>query len=881
MGMEDFFASLPRGKEDKPLLFGMGPLTYDIHDVDGLYFMLDEKLSGCLIMMWAKPMNPDVKGRITLDGKAIDKYVLQPMAVMGGMWILAIPLRGHINETGKKYNLHVEEFVDTDGNEMNPQDFEVESPERVLPQKEYSSNEDIALEAAREGIVLLENRNNTLPLKENTTLNLFGRGVHEFRNGAVGAGKITPRYSVNFVEAIRDRKNITLNEDLVRFYSCDEDRIPDDELIKAAKEKSDIAVMMISRAAGENMDLSTKKGEYYLTDDEEALLSALRENFSRLIVVLNVGYPISMNFVSKYRVDALIYSGFGGMLGGEALLDVMLGKVNPSGKLTDTWALDYKDIPASVNFYDCNGKKRLNAECSEYVDTVYEEGIYVGYRYFETFGKEVAYPFGYGLSYTDFVIEAEEPVIGSSKICISAHVKNVGKLSGKEVVQIYVKKPDVTLEKPSRELVFFDKTDLLEPLEMHEFDIEVPLDMLASYSEAEKAYIVEAGRYEFFAGNSVKASGCGFVDIKEKTVIRKTEDILNTPVAFTQLSKKDPKGTYPKGKLSGIVKDKVSFAPYAPRKKYEASKEYQADEKSVSITFEDVKKDAALAKKFVGAMTPLELSRLSVCASSGWGMEGVGEAGRIFKVEGKNLPDFPVSDGNSGVNLKIPNIGMPSGVTLCSSFNKRLIEQVGKAIGNEAKKLGMPMILAPGFNIHRNPLNGRNPEYFSEDPFLSGTMAGCYTRGLESTGTAACMKHFALNNCESSRKRNTSYVSVRALREIYLKNFEIAMKEHMPASVMTAYNALNGVPTAADPELLIGFLRKELGFDGFIMTDWTSYDTVDIPAMVDAGNCWITPGSTDDTYTAQILKGLDEGKTDLERLKDNVYHIVKTLARFS
>ena len=881
MGMEDFFASLPRGKEDKPLLFGMGPLTYDLHDVDGLYFMLDEKLSGCLIMMWAKPMNRQVEGHITFDGEIIEKYVLQPMAVMGGMWILAIPLRGRVYENGKKYSLHVEGFTDTDGNEMNPQDFEVESPDRVLALRENYSNEEIALEAAREGIVLLENRKKTLPLEEGTTLNLFGRGVHEFRNGAVGAGKITPRYSVNFVEAIRDSDKVTLNEDLVRFYSCDEDRIPDEELLKTAKEKSDIAVMMISRAAGENMDLSTKKGEYYLTDDEEALLSALRENFARLIVVLNVGYPISMKFVSKYRIDALIYSGFGGMLGGEALLDVMLGKVNPSGKLTDTWALDYKDIPSSMNFYDCNGKKRLNAECSEYVDTVYEEGIYVGYRYFETFEKEVAYPFGYGLSYTDFVIEAEEPVLAPSKVTIRAHVKNVGKLPGKEVLQIYVKKPDVTLEKPSRELVFFDKTDLLEPSEMHDFDIVVPLNMLSSYSEVEKAYIVEAGRYELFAGNSVKASGCGFVDIKEKTVIRKTEDILNTPVAFTQLSRKDPKGTYPKGKLSGIVKDKVSFIPYASRKKYGVSEEYQGDEKDSNITFNDVKRDSSLAKRFVSSMTPVELSRLSVCASSGWGMEGVGEAGRIYKVEGKELPDFPVSDGNSGVNLKIPNIGMPSGVTLCSSFNKRLIEQVGQAIGNEAKKLGMPMILAPGFNIHRNPLNGRNPEYFSEDPYLSGTMAGCYTRGLESTGTAACMKHFALNNCESSRKRNTSYVSVRALREIYLRNFEIAIKEHMPASVMTAYNALNGVPTAADPELLIGFLRKELGFDGFIMTDWTSYDTVDIPAMIDAGNCWITPGSTDDTYTAQILKGLSEGKIDPSRLRDNVYHIVKTLARFS
>ena len=245
------------------------------------------------------------------------------------------------------------------------------------------------------------------------------------------------------------------------------------------------------------------------------------------------------------------------------------------------------------------------------------------------------------------------------------------------------------------------------------------------------------------------------------------------------------------------------------------------------------------------------------------------------------MPDFPVSDGNSGVNLRVPNIGMPSGVTLCATFNKELMEQVGRVIGEEAKALGMPLILAPGMNLHRNPLNGRQPEYFSEDPYLAGMMGGHYCKGMESAGVGSCIKHLIGNNCESTRKRNQSIIGERALRELYLKPFEIAMGEHMPASVMTAYNAVNGCPTAADEELIQGFLREENGFDGFVMTDWGTYDTAGVAEMVQAGNCWITPGSLDDTYTGQIVEGVKEGRITLERLEENAAWIIRTMIRFA
>lgn len=877
MGMEDFFAQLPRGKEDKPLLFGMGPLTYDFHDIDGLYFMLDRRLSGCMILMWAKPMNPGITGRITLDGKEIKKYVLTSMAQMGNMWILGVPLRGLVDAYGMEYNLHVEGFVDCDGNEMNPQDFVVKGVDKVEPQAQHAEHELIALQAATEGIVLLENKNNLLPLAEGTTMNLFGKGVHQFRNGAVGAGKITPRYSIDLKEAIREGNVFSLNEDLVEFYSCDEDEIPSDELIAAAKEKTDIAVMLITRAAGENMDSSSAKGEYYLSAKEEALLRKLTQEFMHTIAILNVGYPMDVTWIETYGVDAVLYTGFGGMLGGPAIVDILSGKENPSGKLTDTWAKDYFDIPASRNFYDCVDKSRLDAECETYIDTVYEEDIYVGYRYFKTFDKKVAYPFGYGLSYSNFVIETEQVMYDNKGISLKIHVKNMGKYAGKEVVQVYVGKPEGELEKPERELVYFEKTKCLAPGETQIIEARVPKAHMTSYSEKDAAYILDAGNYRVYVGNSVDAPGCGsFVVNVTETVKRVTNRMVPQKKIVTLSNKK--RDTYPTGMKSGVCEGKTSFVPYAKRQVFEAS--FVTEKPQERITFADVRGELSKAEAFVAQMSVEELARVSVCASAGWGMEGVGEAGRIFKVEGYELPDFPVSDGNSGVNLRVPNIGMPSGVTIASSFNKELSEAVGRTIGEEAKALNMPMILAPALNIHRNPLNGRQPEYFSEDPYQAGVMAGHYARGLEKAGVAACMKHLLANNCETSRKRNQSIMTERVLREIYFKAFELAMEVHMPAAFMTAYNACNGCPTAADAELILGLLREENGFDGFVMTDWTSYDTVDVAAMIEAGNCWITPGSEDDTYTSQIVNGVKEGKIQLARLQENVTYIIRTLAKF-
>lgn len=876
MGMEDFFASLPRGKEDTPLLFAMGPTIFDFHDVDGLYYMLDRRLGGCLLLMWAKPMDASVTGTVTLDGTKVEGCVLTSMVQMGDMWILAVPLRGKVREYDKIYKLHVEGFKDTDGNFMNPKDFDITVPPKAEPDTKYAEHENIALQAATEGIVLLENKKNVLPVEAGTTINLFGKGIHQFRNGAVGAGKINPRYSINFTEAIRAEESLKLNEELVEFYSCDRDDIPPKEIMDAAKAKSDKAFMLITRASGENHDNSTKKGEYYLSDDEEALLKCLSEKFADVIVILNTGYPISMKSVKDYGISGLIYSGFGGMRGGEALVNIITGKENPSGKLPDTWALDYYDIPASRNFYDCVDKPRLDADQNVYVDTVYEEDIYVGYRYFETFSKPVAYPFGYGLSYTSFLIEPDEMRFDGKMLSMTIHVKNMGKVSGREVVQVYIGKPENDTEKPKKELVFFEKTIDLKPSETQEISVCIPRGHMTYYDEKKAAYVLEKGEYRVYAGNSVKADNCGSFIVKSPVVIKQVKNRMRPAVRIDKLTKVSQ--SMPAGKKSGVVLGKETFMPYQDREKFKAE---FLGKPGRNLKFSDVVADISCAEDYVAQMSVEELARISIGASAGWGMEGIGEACSMAQMEGFDIPRFPVSDGNSGVNLKIANIGMPSSATISASFNTKLAEEVGRAIGEEAKELGIPLILAPAMNIHRNPLNGRQPEYFSEDPYEAGMMAGAFAKGLENAGVASCFKHLIGNNCETSRKRNQSIISERAIREIYFKAFEYAMEVQMPASVMTAYNAVNGVPTAADTELLLGMVREECGFDGFIMTDWTTYDTVDVAAMVEAGNCWITPGSLDETFTSQITEGVKNGKIHKGRLQANVTSMIKTMVRFS
>ena len=616
-----------------------------------------------------------------------------------------------------------------------------------------------------------------------------------------------------------------------------------------------------------------------MTDEEETLIRSLSEAFNHVVLILNVGYPMDLSFMDTCKVDAVLYTGFGGMYGGKAIMDVLLGRYNPSGRLPDTWAFHYDSIPSSKNFYDCrDGKKRLvTDEDICWVDTVYEEDIYVGYRYFETFknADRRGYPFGYGLSYTSFDRKLKDLSFDSTGVSFSILVTNTGDREGSDVVQIYVSKPETLLEQPAKELVEYEKTASLKPGEGQQLDFFIPVKRLSSFLTDNAQYVISKGTYTFFEGNNV--SDCRKIadyTVEENQEVKNVKNLMSPMKQIKLLTKKAI--NLPDGSQSGIMEGRNGIEPQKSYS-YREIPEIEKIEEKEKITFADLQEDHTLLDRFIGGLSLEELARISVCGSHGWTVDGLGEAGRLATIDGLLLPNMVVADGNSGVNLKTKNVGMPSGVTLCASFNKKLMERVGSVIGKEAKELGINLILAPALNIHRNPLNGRHPEYFSEDPFLAGTMAGNYCKGLESTGVGGCYKHLLANNAESSRKRNQSILSERALREIYFKAFEYALEIHEPVSVMTAYNAVNGKFASCDEELIQGLLYEENGFEGFVMTDWTSYDSANVQEMVAAGNAWITPGSTDNTYTDMIVEGVNEKKISLGRLQDNVRRIIKAL----
>lgn len=804
--------------------------NYTIDDVDGEAYMLDHRFSGCIIMQFSKRMRGDGSGTVTYQGEN-RPYVFTEISAAGNAQMLGVFVRDICTEYGHEYTLHIDGFVDEDGLVITPTDIIFRTDSKTQEDPEYAENDAVALQAAQESIVLLKNKD-ILPLRET---HIFVSRGNDFRVSAVGAGKINPRYVIRLNQAL-------------------------DESCLIVSEDADIAMFVISRPSGENFDNNACKGEFYLSLDEEEEIRRLKKKYRNLIAIINSGYPMDVRWLEKYEVDAAIWCGFPGMLGGRALLDILTGKVNPSGKLPDTWCSDYWDIPASRNFYQPESpEEALDADHDIWVDTCYEEDVYVGYRYFETFDKPVAYPFGFGLSYTKFGIEFQSLSADIQEdMEIRVNVKNMGNIAGKEVVQVYVLIPDGKLEQPVKRLVAFGKTKLLSPWEEEELLLTIPKKNLTSYDEDTASWIIEKGSYIFYVGNSVKELEKTEEIVVEKSIVcHRTINRLQPNIEFQRLSKHGD--FYPKGEYSGRKEDIHELLPKAARA--------QIQESNVP----DIKE--------VDTWTVEELARFSVCASAGWGMHQKGEAGKIFRVHGKDLPYYACADGNSGVNVKRKNIGMPSSNLLCASWNTELAYEVGKTIAREAKDNDIQMILAPAMNIHRNPLCGRHPEYFSEDPLLTGRMAGYQCKGLEEEGISASIKHVACNNSESSRKRNQSIVSERALREIYLKPFELAIDIHKPDSIMTGYNALNGVFTAEDEELIEGIFREEFGFQGFVMTDWNSYDTVDIARAIQAGNCWITPGTEDDTYVTPIIEGIKNGMVDENRLRNNVKYMLQVIRK--
>lgn len=682
---------------------------------------------------------------------------------------------------------------------------------------------------ATEGAVLLKN-DGVLPVSKEQSVSLFGRiQVDTFFVGYGSGGDVSAPYKVSYLEGIKNCSEITHNTELADIYTkwCEKNPVFDsvwgmwprylpemplkDEIVKKAADCSDIAVVFIGRSSGEDRENVLKEGSYYLTKDELEMLRTVTKHFSKVAVVLNIGSVIDFSWLNEFgeKIGAVMVVWQGGMESGNALADLLCGKVTPCGKLTDTVARSYTDYSSSDNF----GSKKFNN---------YEEDIFVGYRYFSTFDADkVLYPFGFGLSYAKFDIDCLSINVGKENTEIVVKIKNVSdKYSGKEVVQVYYSADCEKLVKPGRQLVGFAKTKLLAPGEEQELVISYSNDAYASFDDSgvtgyKNAWVQEKGEYKIYVGtDALSAYNYGGFACQTKLVKQLTQCAAPTE-SFNRIDgrKKDEKHPVPLNKKNIKVHIKSNIPTDI------------AVTGDMGYKLSDVKNGRVSLDDFVAQLSLDELEAISrgdYTMNSKLGADGnAGAFGGVLKsMRDKGITPVVTTDGPSGIRLKASCSLLPIGTLLACSWNEELIEQLYALVGKEMLDRGSDVLLAPGMNIHRSPLCGRNFEYFSEDPLVSGKIAAAVVRGVQSSGLSACPKHFACNNQEINRCYNDSRVSERALREIYLKGFEICVKQAKPKCIMTSYNKINGVWGHYNYELCQSVLRDEWGFEGCVMTDW-------------------------------------------------------------
>lgn len=669
---------------------------------------------------------------------------------------------------------------------------------------------ELLRKAAAEGAVLLENR--VLPFASGTKISVFGRVQKDyFYTGYGSGGDVNFPYAVSLLDGLRNCEDLAVNEELAAVYEnwiaahpvtpalwgmwprFHPEMPVMESLAEEARKVSDQAVIVLGRSSGEDRENVLEEGSFYLTEAENALLTNVTAQFPDAVLVLNIGSVMDLSFLAEYSFGAVLILWQGGMESGNAAADLLCGKVSPSGRLTDTVAHRYEDHP-SAEYFGAREK------------TVYFEDIYVGYRYFETFVQDkVLYPFGHGLSYTTFDIRTEQ--VGA--LTFRATVTNTGSRPGKETVMLFTQKPQGHLGNPARELAAFQKTRELAPGESQELTFTVTRYQLSSYDESRSAYLLLEGTYRFHCGHDVRSAALAGEFTSEKNILLKQHTEAAAPSeAFAALNRRVP------GRKTDLKQRILKNLP-----------------KSLPLTGGQgwKLKDVAEGRIDLDTFTAqLNLTELEAISRGGYIMGhplgAKGNAG-IFggvteSLRKKGIPPITTTDGPSGIRLYDSASLLPIGTLLASTFDVELVQEIYTAVGREMKALGSDVLLAPGMNIHRNPLCGRNFEYFSEDPYLTGRMAAAVVKGVQSVGLAACPKHFACNNQETNRTRNDSVLSERALREIYLKGFEICVKLAKPKAIMTSYNKINGVWGHYHCDLVQTILRGEWGFDGMVMTDW-------------------------------------------------------------
>ena len=795
-----------------------------------------------------------------------------------------------------------------------------------------------AREAAEEGIVLLKNEG-LLPLKKDTKIALLGIGAEKTIKGGTGSGDVNNRESVSIYAGMKEKNADIVSEEWLKDYHNRYEQARTEwkeQILEAAKhvdnpfdayaanpfampdgravtnediKDADAVVYIVSRISGEGKDRRKRKGDYYLSDQEEKDLYFLNEQKIPTVLIINAGGPVELTdlLAGTENICAILNISQLGQEGGNAVADILFGEFTPSGKLTTTWTKRYDDCPAAEEFSYLNG----NLETEEYA-----EGIYVGYRYFDSFGIEPLFSFGYGLSYTEFDIRLCGINTASKGVTVTVEVENTGTTySGKEVVQIYASLPQDGSRKEFRRLVGYEKTEELKPGEKEILNIVLPAKAFASFLEEQQEWRIQAGAYGIWIGNSLsEAKLSAGVKVSADVMMEKTKkledhsEVVEIKDCAEELCRRAEELCRRAEEWTALLEElpNVSFEPESEEKKVCRFSE------ETEIPVED------LIPLLYGNMSEI---RSTLGAS---GIKVPGTAGETSEAlfDQYGIPSLIMADGPAGIRLQqtyevdrekdtVYGTGVlgslengylvgrkdhegaeryyqyctafPVGTALAQSWNKKLMEQFGRKVAAEMEEFHINLWLAPGLNIHRNPLCGRNFEYYSEDPFLAGTLAAAVTRGVQSRpGCGVTIKHFACNNQEDNRMGVDAHISERTLREIYLRGFEIAVKEGAPTAIMSSYNLINGVHAANSKDLCTRIAREEWGFDGVIMSDWNTTVPEDgsIPwVCVAAGNDIIMPGNPDDDKN--IRDAYKEGKLTEKEIRLCADRILKLIRRLS
>ena len=770
-----------------------------------------------------------------------------------------------------------------------------ENGQRVTACQEHI---DLSKNAAKEGMVLLKNEGGALPFAKGTKLALFGKGTFDYVKGGGGSGDVTVEYIVNLYEGFKKLGDyVQVEENLADFYRSyvqdqyaqkkeagmiAEPELPD-TLCQKARQFADTAVISISRFSGEAWDRGSmgqelfEKGDFYLSNAETAMVEKVKSYFTNIVVVMNVGGMVDTQwFCGDDNIQAVLMAWQGGMEGGTAAAELLCGMGNPSGKLSDTFAKRLEDYHSTATFH----------ESDDYVD--YIEDIYVGYRYFETVPgarERVSYPFGFGLSYTSFAYEVLSGKESSGNIVFSVKVINTGNRAGKEVIQVYVSAPQGKLGKAARSLVAFGKTEELAPGEEQILELSFPIFSFASYDDLGKveksAYVLEKGNYSFYIGTSVRdtVKAAFTYEVAEDTV---TEQLSAKLVPNSLKKRMLSDGTYEQLPLGEVKNPNATGLPVQPEwEKLSVTPEVRhipgvpknEHENRNVRNFIEVAEGKITLDEFVAQLTDEQVIHLL----GGQPITGVSNTYGFGNVPEFQVPSAMTADGPAGVRIE-PQVGVyttafPCSTQLACTWNPEITYRIGVAGAKEIKENNLAAWLTPAVNIHRSPLCGRNFEYYSEDPLLTGMMAAGMVRGIQSQHIAPSVKHFALNNKETNRKNSDSRVSERAAREIYLKGFEIIVKTADPWYIMSSYNIINGCRASENRELLEDILRGEWGFNGMVSSDWSTL--AEHYKEVKAGNDLKMPGG----FPERLKQALEAGLITRAEMEVSAKRILSVILR--